>query len=37
MAGDIRDLATCNQATRGVDYVLHQAALGSVQGQSPTA
>lgn len=28
--GDIRDLATCHQACVGVDYVLHQAALGSV-------
>lgn len=28
--GDIRDLATCQQAVEGVDYVLHQAALGSV-------
>lgn len=28
--GDIRDLATCHQALIGVDYVLHQAALGSV-------
>jgi len=28
--GDIRDLATCQQACDGVDYVLHQAALGSV-------
>lgn len=28
--GDIRDLATCQQACQGVDYVLHQAALGSV-------
>ncbi len=28
--GDIRDLATCHQACKGVDYVLHQAALGSV-------
>ena len=28
--GDIRDLATCHQACTGVDYVLHQAALGSV-------
>jgi len=28
--GDIRDLATCHQACAGVDYVLHQAALGSV-------
>lgn len=28
--GDIRDLETCKQAVRGMDYVLHQAALGSV-------
>ncbi|UUC47016.1 SDR family oxidoreductase [Flavobacterium cerinum] len=28
--GDIRDLATCKKAVEGVDYVLHQAALGSV-------
>ena len=28
--GDIRDMATCRQAVGGVDYVLHQAALGSV-------
>ncbi len=28
--GDIRDLATCHQAVEGVDYILHQAALGSV-------
>ena len=28
--GDIRDPETCLQATKGVDYVLHQAALGSV-------
>jgi UDP-N-acetylglucosamine 4-epimerase len=28
--GDIRDLATCQNAVIGVDYVLHQAALGSV-------
>ena len=28
--GDIRDLDVCNQACEGVDYVLHQAALGSV-------
>lgn len=28
--GDIRELATCVQAVKGVDYVLHQAALGSV-------
>ena len=28
--GDIRNPADCEQACRGVDYVLHQAALGSV-------
>lgn len=28
--GDIRDLDDCQAACRGVDYVLHQAALGSV-------
>lgn len=28
--GDIRDLQACREAVRGVDYVLHQAALGSV-------
>jgi UDP-N-acetylglucosamine 4-epimerase len=28
--GDIRDLDDCRQACTGVDYVLHQAALGSV-------
>lgn len=28
--GDIRDLNDCHQACQGVDYVLHQAALGSV-------
>lgn len=28
--GDIRDLEDCNKACSGVDYVLHQAALGSV-------
>ncbi|MEW8321151.1 MAG: NAD-dependent epimerase/dehydratase family protein [Candidatus Thiodiazotropha taylori] len=28
--GDIRDLQTCHDACSGVDYVLHQAALGSV-------
>jgi len=28
--GDIRELETCNRACTGVDYVLHQAALGSV-------
>ncbi len=30
MEGDIRDLETCKQATNGVKFVLHQAALGSV-------
>ena len=28
--GDIRDLDTCKCVSNGVDYVLHQAALGSV-------
>jgi UDP-N-acetylglucosamine 4-epimerase len=28
--GDIRDLDTCQHACRGIDYVSHQAALGSV-------
>ncbi len=28
--GDIRDLSTCQKACEGQDYVLHQAALGSV-------
>ena len=28
--GDIRDIETCRKAVDGVDYVLHQAALGSV-------
>src|SRR6478736_777026 len=28
--GDIRNLADCQKAIEGVDYVLHQAALGSV-------
>jgi UDP-N-acetylglucosamine 4-epimerase len=28
--GDIRDLPTCREVCIGVDYVLHQAALGSV-------
>lgn len=28
--GDIRDLETCQSAVYGIDYVLHQAALGSV-------
>ncbi|MHB1092857.1 SDR family oxidoreductase [Thiobacillus sp.] len=30
MRGDIRDLITCHTACKEVDYVLHQAALGSV-------
>ncbi|MCL9676787.1 NAD-dependent epimerase/dehydratase family protein [Acinetobacter sp. ACZLY 512] len=30
MEGDICDLHTCHAACAGVDYVLHQAALGSV-------
>jgi len=30
MEGDIRDLETCKKAMEGVDYVTHQAALGSV-------
>ena len=30
MEGDIRDLATCKNAMQGIDYVSHQAALGSV-------
>lgn len=28
--GDIRNLTDCQKAVKGVDYVLHQAALGSV-------
>ena len=28
--GDIRDLQTCHKASAGQDYILHQAALGSV-------
>ena len=28
--GDIRDLNTCQRAVEGIDYVSHQAALGSV-------
>ena len=28
--GDIRDMVACQQAVQGIDYVLHQAALGSV-------
>jgi UDP-N-acetylglucosamine 4-epimerase len=30
LEGDIRVYATCENAMKGVDYVLHQAALGSV-------
>lgn len=30
LEGDIRDLETCKTAVNGMDYVLHQAALGSV-------
>ena len=30
LKGDIRDLSDCHKAVEGVDYVLHQAALGSV-------
>jgi len=30
MEGDIRDLETCKKSCSGVDFVLHQAALGSV-------
>ncbi len=30
LEGDIRDLATCKKAMDGIDYVSHQAALGSV-------
>ncbi|MCT4552346.1 MAG: SDR family oxidoreductase [Alphaproteobacteria bacterium] len=30
LEGDIRDIETCRKACDGVDYILHQAALGSV-------
>lgn len=30
MSGDIRDRDTCKKACEGIDYVTHQAALGSV-------
>ena len=28
--GDIRDLKTCEEASKGIDYILHHAAIGSV-------
>jgi UDP-N-acetylglucosamine 4-epimerase len=28
--GDIRELSTCHKVCKGVDYILHEAALGSV-------
>lgn len=28
--GDLRNYETCYEATKGIDYVLHQAALGSI-------
>ena len=30
MVGDIRNLSDCHKAAKGMDYILHQAALGSV-------
>jgi len=30
IVGDIRNLGDCHKASEGVDYILHQAALGSV-------
>ena len=30
MKGDIRDIETCRKAVAGIDYISHQAALGSV-------
>ena len=30
LEGDVRDMAACRRACEGVDFVLHQAALGSV-------
>lgn len=30
IVGDIRNLADCHKAAEGVDYILHEAALGSV-------
>lgn len=32
MNGDIRDVDVCKAACKGMDYVFHQAALGSVSG-----
>ena len=31
LEGDLRELETCRSATRGVEYVLHEAAIPSVQ------
>ena len=30
MKGDIREISTCQRACKGMDYILHQGALGSV-------
>lgn len=30
MVGDIRNISDCHKAAQGVDYILHEAALGSV-------
>ena len=30
ITGDIRNLENCNQAVEGIDYIFHEAALGSV-------
>lgn len=30
IVGDIRNLADCHKAAQGIDYILHEAALGSV-------
>ena len=30
LEGDIRNIADCHNAAQGVDYILHQAALGSI-------
>ena len=32
--GDIKDEAVCEKAVEGIDYISHQAALGSVPGES---